>query len=252
MPHSHIASAPLSDQTIDALAKGLFNEAKAYGFEKGDYIRFVNRLLALSMNETAGCKADGHVPCFSKNITPKLPIKAANLNLRRLDPLQDRGHLKRWLSDPEGQWFMLSRSNAHLMSLEELIEDPHHHLGVITLPDHTPIGCVAYIHHDKKQQKAELRKLIGEPSMRGKGFAKGATSCWIQYGFQALDLQKIYINTLRTNIRNVRLNKELGFSVEGLLRNEIFFKDAYFDVLRMAIWRNKPLEEKHIPPISSS
>ena len=248
MSHSQIASVPLSDQTIDALAKGLFNEAKAYGFEKGDYIRFANRLLALSMNESASHKANGHVPCLTEKSIPRLPLKAANLILRRLDPLQDRDHLKRWLSDPEGQWFMLSRSNAHLLCLEELIEDPHHHLGIITLPDHTPIGCLAYIHHDKMQHKAELRKLIGEPSMRGKGYAKGATACWIQYGFQTLDLQKIYINTLRTNIRNVRLNKELGFSVEGLLRNEIFFKESHYDVLRMAIWRNKTLEEIHTLP----
>ena len=240
MPQSQIASAsPLSKHTIDALAKGLFNEARAFGFDKADYIRFVNKLLALSMDASIQeCAPLGET--LTENTHLEFPLKTANLCIRRLDITQDRSVLERWLADDEGQWFMLSRSNAHLMDLDELIENPNHLLGIITLPDHTPIGCVAYINHNIDQHKAELRKLIGDSSMRGRGFAKEATKCWIRYGFQALGLNKIYINTLRTNFRNVRLNKELGFSVEGLLRNEIFFKDDYYDVLRMAIWSGMP------------
>ena len=119
--------------------------------------------------------------------------------------------------------------------LDTFIADSLNIIGIITLPDHQPIGAVAYLDYDKRQHKAELRKLIGEPLMRGKGYAKEATQLWIQYGFSTLGLKKIYLNTLDTNIRKIQLNEELGFKVEGILRNEVLVEGAYRDVLRMGL-----------------
>jgi len=107
----------------------------------------------------------------------------------------------------------------------------------VTLMDDTPIGAVAFLNYDVMQFKAELRKLIGEPNMRGKGLGKEATRLWIRYGTETLDLKKIYLNTLDTNIRNIRLNEEIGFRVEGILRNEVFVDGKYKDLLRMGLWR---------------
>jgi RimJ/RimL family protein N-acetyltransferase len=39
---------------------------------------------------------------------------------------------------------------------------------------------------------------------------------------------------IENNIRNVTLNKELGFQIEGILRKEIIIDSVYHDVLRMA------------------
>jgi len=89
-----------------------------------------------------------------------------------------------------------------------------------------------------REHKAELRKLIGEPGMRAKGLAKESTRLWIHYGIEVLGLRKIYLNTLDTNIRNIKLNEELGFKFEGILRNEVFFDGKYHDVLRMGIWKD--------------
>ncbi len=128
------------------------------------------------------------------------------------------------------------------MNTEKLIEDDLNIIGVITLLDQTPIGIMAYLDFDSIQHKAELRKLIGEPGMRGRGFGKEATKLWIQYGTQGLELKKIYLNTLNTNIRNIKLNEELGFKVEGILRNETLIDGKYHDVLRMGLW-NGLIEE---------
>jgi len=57
---------------------------------------------------------------------------------------------------------------------------------------------------------------------------------WIKYGINNLGLNKIYLDTVENNIRNVGLNKELGFHIEGVLRKEIFIDNKYYDVLRMA------------------
>ncbi len=89
------------------------------------------------------------------------------------------------------------------------------------------------------QQKAELRKLIGDPRIRGKGLAKEATRLSIQYGLTTLDLRKIYVNTLNTNLANMRLNEDLGFLVEGILRGEAVVDGRRHDVLRMGLLRSE-------------
>ena len=43
------------------------------------------------------------------------------------------------------------------------------------------------------------------------------------------------LSTLETDLRNVQLNEQLGFKVEGILRNECWFDGAYHDILRMAL-----------------
>ena len=58
----------------------------------------------------------------------------------------------------------------------------------------------------------------------------------MQYGIHGLKLKKIYLNTLDTNIKNIRLNEELGFRVEGILRNEIRVGQQVKDVLRMGLY----------------
>ena len=35
---------------------------------------------------------------------------------------------------------------------------------------------------------------------------------------------------------NIRLNEDLGFRVEGVLRNEVLIDGTYHDVLRMGLW----------------
>jgi len=234
-------SEKLPDLTIETLARGFFKEAQTYGFSQGDYLRFVNRLLDMSMrangiNPTA--EASKHppprVPLF--DASGGLPLTDGRLRIRAFDREADLPLLEHWMEDEAGRYFLLSRTDSRTLALHEILDDPASVVGVVTLPDGAPIGSMAYLHMDVDQHKAELRKLIGEPSMRGKGLAKVATQLWIAYGLQALRLHKIYLNTLETNLRNVRLNESLGFRLEGILHDEIRLDGRTHDVLRMALW----------------
>ena len=48
-------------------------------------------------------------------------------------------------------------------------------------------------------------------------------------------MRKIYVNTLDTNLANIRLNEQLGFRVEGVLRDEVLLNGEFQDVLRMSL-----------------
>lgn len=231
----------IPEVTLETLARTFYREAYTYGFGKVDYLRFINLLLDISMKDDGNSEKylvdgtrKGGVPAEGVSFT-ELPLLGRHVKIRRFSRRSDTPLLKEWLADDYGRHFLLSCSKAREMRFQDLIADDANVIGVITLSDDTPIGAVAFLDYDTLQRKAELRKIIGEAEMREKGFAKEATRLWIQYGTEALGLKKIYLNSLNTNIRNIRLNEELGFSVEGILRSEVVFDDRRHDVLRMSL-----------------
>ena len=103
---------------------------------------------------------------------------------------------------------------------------------------------MAFLDIDTVQRRAELRKLIGDDSERGKGYAEEATALWVAYGHERLGLEKIYLSTLQTHLRNIRLNESIGFRTEGVLRNEILLGNERHDVLRMGLSFTPSVSEK--------
>jgi RimJ/RimL family protein N-acetyltransferase len=121
------------------------------------------------------------------------------------------------------------------MKVPALLDNPANVIGIVTLADDAPIGSVAFLDLDSMQRRAELRKLIGVSNARGQGFAEEATTLWIKYGCERLDLEKFYVSTLQTHLRNIRLNESIGFRVEGVLQEEVRIGNNRHDVLRMGL-----------------
>ncbi len=230
------SESAIPNDTLDTIARSFFKSADRYGFRQLDYIRFVNRILDMSMkNGEAGNGERLESPRSAPEPCAALPVKGDEITIRDYDPSTDRPLFEPWMADEAGRLFLLSRITARPLEVDHLLSGHDTVLGIITLHDGQPIGLMAFLDHDRMQKKAELRKLIGDPQYRGKGYGKQATSLWIRYGASCLGLRKIYLNTLETDLRNIRLNEKLGFKVEGILRNECWFDGEYHDILRMAL-----------------
>ena len=223
------------DNTLETLARNFCREAKSYGFSQIDYLRYVNHLLEYSSEE--GDKDEEEPSAIDLSAGPvTLPAKGERVTLRAFDPERDTEVFREWLSDDYGRYFLVARTSGRRADIESFLNSEKHLIGVIEVGDGKPIGSVAYLNVDYRRKKAELRKLIGDPACRGTGLAKEATELWIRYGLTTLGLKKIYLNTLHTHFRNVKLNESLGFKVEGILRNEALVDGEYRDVLRMGLW----------------
>jgi len=220
--------------TLNTISKVIVDETSKLGFKRADYISLVNDLLDVSINKPPVAESREKSELISGIAKFKFPIRGKQIHLRLFDMKTDLNIVQEWLNDSAGQWFLLDRSSYRDKTLLQIIEDERNIFGIITLPDKTPIGLMAFLDYDQINHKAEMRKLIGEKIHREKGFAKEATTLWIQYGIRNLGLKKIYINTIENNIRNITLNKELGFHIEGLLRKEFLINNKYYDILRMA------------------
>lgn len=208
-------------------------------------MKYINVLLDFSMSTKNGNSSgeseskNEAEPELKHPRLSSLPLQGERIQIRAFKPVEDKPVLEKWLSDKFGRYFLLSRTSSKKLNIDRLIQNDYNIIGVITSHNQTPIGVMAFLDYDSIQGKAELRKLIGDPNMRGQGLGKEATKLWIRYGAAGLGLKKIYLNTLNTNIRNIKLNEELGFRVEGILRNETFFDGEYHDVLRMGLWNGK-------------
>ena len=237
MSEKKIDRKNITEETIDALSRNFFKEADNYGFDYEHYIKFVNTLLEYAIdgkvNGTMRAKESATFD-ISKNVT-SLPVISENLGIRKFDTKTDIDIVHKWMKDDYGKYFMLSFSSHEHMDIDQLLHNENHIFGLITYKDSQPIGLMAFLNLDKEFHKAELRKLIGDPGFRGKGLGKEATINWIAYGRDGLGLKKVYLRTVETNIRNIKLNEELGFKVEGILRNEVKLNDTYYDVLRMGL-----------------
>ncbi len=228
---------------LEALSRNFCREAFSYGFKQIDFIRYVNHLLDASMKpgKRTATDSDGSdsPPAARREVLGQgLPLAGAEVCIRAFDRDTDLPLLEQWVRDTNGRYFLLSSTSPARRSARELVDSENTVIGTVTLGDGTPIGAMAYLDFDRTQRRAELRKLIGVPSMRGRGYAKEASRLWIDHGLSTLGLRKIYLNTTHTNLRNVRINEELGFKVEGILRNELFVDGEYQDVLRMGLWRD--------------
>lgn len=227
---------PIPGQTLEAIARSFFKETVNYGFRQVDYLRFVNLILDMSMKVgPSAAEAERDPAANDPAGTRSMPLHGEGIQIREFNTAIDRSLLEKWMKDRNGRYFLLSRTTAKPLDFDKLLTRDRNILGVIALSDGTPIGLMAFLDCDQAQHKAELRKLVGEPQQRGKGFGKKATELWIRYGVSGLGLKKIYLSTLETDVKNIRLNEELGFQVEGILRNECFFDGEYHDILRMAL-----------------
>jgi RimJ/RimL family protein N-acetyltransferase len=101
-----------------------------------------------------------------------------------------------------------------------------------------PVGIIGGESLDRVSGKMEMRKLVGESSLRGQGIGKRATLGFLYYAFSILGLHKVYVHSRDINVRNLNLNSSFGFTLEGVFLEEIATADGHrADVVRMALFK---------------
>ena len=86
---------------------------------------------------------------------------------------------------------------------------------------------------DWKNRVGELAIMIGAP-YRGRGYGGEAMALLCDFCFQEMNLHKLKVIVLKTNEAAIRCYERCGFVREGVLREEIFRRGAYQDVVQLA------------------
>lgn len=163
-----------------------------------------------------------------------------------LRPLDSRHsiHTRNWANDP---------SLAQLLDRAWPVSDTEHekwflslserkdclYFAIETLKDDKHVGNVWLWGIDCRHRKAELRVVIGETDC-GRGLGTDAIRLLCAYGFERLNLHKIYAYVLGINPRARRAFEKAGFSIEGTLKEDRWTGDRYSDVYLLANIANPP------------
>lgn len=98
--------------------------------------------------------------------------------------------------------------------------------------DGISVGLIGLLGIDKKNKKAEFYIVLGEPQFKGKGIAKEASKILLDYSFNELQLNKIYLYTEVENLAAQKSFEKSGFQREGLLKQDLIYNgrkvDRYF------------------------
>jgi RimJ/RimL family protein N-acetyltransferase len=170
--------------------------------------------------------------------------KVLDCLLRRPEP-EDLHALYEFKNNPDTAADLAGFTTGYSMTdLREWLEEHRHRrdemMWVITGGEpKTCIGHVGLYRIDHRARNAEFGILIGDSTFRNKGLGEGCTRFTVRYGFEELNLVRIYLSVLATNAPALRLYERVGFRTEGRLRSAQYKLGAYVDVVLMAILRDE-------------
>ncbi|AMC93739.1 diamine acetyltransferase [Erysipelothrix larvae] len=109
--------------------------------------------------------------------------------------------------------------------------------------DDKAIGTCAFMNLDERNRHAELAIVIGDRSYWNKGYGKQIMKQLMDWGFEGLNLERLYLHVFDFNIRAIKLYESLGFRHEGTLRNMLYRSGTYHNVLAYGYLRSEYREE---------
>lgn len=158
----------------------------------------------------------------------------------------DAPEIQRHINNPEVLRTLAAWRPASLEREEGWIErsnasDTEVVLGITLREDDRLIGSAGLHMIDWRDRAAAYGIQIGEPAEWGKGYGTDVTRLVTRYGFESLNLNRIWLHVYDHNPAGVRAYEKVGYRREGVLRQGAFRDGAYRDVYVMAIlaeeWR---------------
>ncbi len=164
----------------------------------------------------------------------------------RLAPFEpeDADIYRSWVND-EALSTLLGRAlpvslEQHEAWYRQTVQDPKNAVfAVRTLKDDRYLGNVWLHNIHWINRNAELRILLGEAKVQGRGYGTRACRLLLKFAFAKLGLNKVYLYVSARNPRAKKAFEKSGFREEGLLREEFFLDGEFSDVVRMAVLRSQ-------------
>ena len=232
------------DQMLKLVSKGFYNELINYGVQKDEILRVASHLLdnLMAQEKKPGAGIQYYNQMFTLDSVKdewkeRKQLAIQHVTLRPLQPVVIPA-IAGWLSNPVVRESFVPAFPTKEEELREYFTQPSRdYFGIYY--NGQPVGIVGGENVDPVAGKLEMKKLVGESGLQGKGIGKRATFGFLYYAFMVRNLNKVYIHSRDINIRNINLNSRFGFELEGIFFEDIRVGDKRQDVVRMALL--KPL-----------
>ncbi len=171
-------------------------------------------------------------------------IYGERIRLRAIER-EDLPAFVEWLNDPEviaGLFVYVPMSMEEEKSwFEGLANRPAEErplcIEVKTEEGWCMIGNVGLGHIEPANRAAEMGIVIGDKAYWNQGYGSEAMTLLLKYGFETLNLNRMYLRVYETNPRAIRAYEKAGFVHEGRFRQALYADGKYHDVLVMSVLR---------------
>ncbi len=147
--------------------------------------------------------------CLDKEVTK-------HLNMPEKYPPFSREETKQWIE------MCINKRNGY--EQKAIVTEEGKHIGWVDLKN-----------IDKMNKHAELGIAIGDKTYWGKGFGVGAMKEMLLWGFNELELNKIWLRVEVGNEKAIKSYIRIGYVEEGILRQDRFRNGEFVDRIRMSI-----------------
>lgn len=157
----------------------------------------------------------------------------------------EREHLPnyvQWLNDPKvleyfGYYVPLSLDQEETW-YEEMLGDRTARAFSIEF-DGRHIGGAGYHRIDGRNASAEVGLFVGLPELWDKGLGSEALQTLLRFGFEQMNLHRVYLRVYAENERAIHMYEKVGFQREGCWRQAEFRHGRYHDLLWMSVLRDE-------------
>jgi RimJ/RimL family protein N-acetyltransferase len=228
------------EQMLKLVAKGFFNELINYGVNPAEVLTVAGHLLDNVMHKGGPVenKAEYYNQLFRIKDVQDEWASQERLTVHHvsLSPLAPAvvPRIEAWLEVPAIRESFYPRLPDSLDELAGYFRAPTRAYFSI-FHQQELAGIIGGEHIDPESAKLEMRKLVGDPRMHGKGIGKRATFLFLYYVFVIRKFTKVYLHSMDTNIRNLNLNNRFGFELEGVFLEDVLIQGKRRDVVRMAL-----------------
>jgi RimJ/RimL family protein N-acetyltransferase len=124
--------------------------------------------------------------------------------------------------------------------VEARAEGRSNYLGFgIQAKDGTPLGTIGLREFVPHSRLAVLGAQIGEPDYWGGGYGTDALLLIVDYGFDWLDLRRVWLGTSSMNARVQRQMQKVVFKLEARLRDGLYADGVRYDDLLYGLLRDE-------------
>jgi RimJ/RimL family protein N-acetyltransferase len=180
-------------------------------------------------------------------------LKGKKAGLRPLSP-EDYSAITQWLNDPLVTHYLFYGQKP--WTIQQVSEEfarqslaPNNAVFMVDqLDGGRSVGFAGLYDIHPTAHKAEFRVLLGERSIWNKGIGTEITELLTYYGFDRLNLHRVFLGVTSENKGAVRAYENAGYVQEGCSRDDIYRNSRYYDTVRMGILREeyyRGLHAKH-------
>ena len=132
--------------------------------------------------------------------------------------------------------FLRPRSYEEIEDWAQILVNGHTYIASV---DGVYIGTIALMKVDERNRHAELAIVIGEKDYWSKGYGSQMMHTLLEYGFEGLNLDRLYLHVFSFNERAIKFYEKFNFKHEGTLRNMLYRNGKYHDLLAYGLMRDE-------------